>query len=44
MEDGKLTHRFFPQKKRKKKKKIDPQIADFDLTNSYYIINKFNNL
>jgi hypothetical protein len=47
MGDGKQTHRLFHQKKRKKKRKkieIDPQIADFDLTNSYYIINKFNNL
>jgi hypothetical protein len=46
MGDGKQTRRLFHQKKKKKKKKIeiDPQIADFDLTNSYYIINKFNNL
>jgi hypothetical protein len=47
MGDGKQTHRFFRQKKKKKKKKkleIDLQIADFDSPNSYYIINKFNNL
>jgi hypothetical protein len=30
MEDGKRTHQFFRQKKKKKKLEIDPQIADFD--------------